>query len=128
MAELNQETGLLVSFKRLCATVLEIGQVRLELVGTELELEKKRLFEGMLWALSALLVLGVGLVMFCGFIILLVWEGYRLAAIGVMALIFLAGAVALFLQARKRLSNPKGMFSASVTELNKDCLALKPKA
>ena len=128
MAELNQETGLLVSFKRLCATVLEIGQVRLELVGTELELEKKRLFEGMLWALSALLVLGVGLVMFCGFIILLVWEGYRLAAVGVMALIFLAGAVALFLQARKRLSNPKGMFSASVTELNKDCLALKSKA
>jgi len=128
MAEINRETGLLVSFKRLCATVLEIGQVRLELVGTELELEKKRLFEGMLWALSALLVLGVGLVMFCGFIILLVWEGYRLAAIGVMALIFLAGAVALFLQARQRLSNPKGMFSASVSELNKDCLALKPKA
>jgi len=128
MAEINRETGLLVSFKRLCATVLEIGQVRLELVGTELELEKKRLFEGMLWALAALLVLGVGLVMFCGFIILLVWEGYRLAAIGVMALIFLAGAVALFLQARQRLSNPKGMFSASVSELNKDCLALKPKA
>jgi len=128
MAEINRETGLLVSFKRLCATVLEIGQVRLELVGTELELEKKRLFEGMLWALSALLVLGVGLVMFCGFIILLVWEGYRLAAIGVMALIFLAGAVALFLQARQRLSNPKGMFSASVSELNKDRLALKPKA
>jgi len=128
MAEINQETGLLVSFKRLCATVLEIGQVRLELVGTELELEKKRLFEGLLWALSALLVLGVSLVLFCGFIILLVWEGYRLAATGGLALIFLGGAVGLLLQARQRLSNPKGMFSASVSELNKDRLALKPKA
>lgn len=128
MAELNQETGLLVSFKRLCATVLEIGQVRLELVGTELELEKKRLFEGLLWALSALLVLGLGLVLLCGFIILLFWEGYRLPAIGVLALIFLGGSVALLIQARQRLSNPKGMFSASVAELNKDCLALKPKA
>jgi len=128
MAELNQETGLLVSFKRLCATVLEIGQVRLELVGTELELEKKRLFEGLLWALSALLVLGVSLVLFCGFIILLVWEGYRLAALGGLALIFLGSAVGLFMQARQRLSNPKGMFSASVSELNKDRLALKPKA
>lgn len=128
MAELNQETGLLASFKRLCATVLEIGQVRLELVGTELELEKKRLFEGLLWALSALLVLGVGLVLFCGFVILLFWEGYRLPALGVLALIFLGGAVSLFMKARKRLSNPKGLFSASVTELNKDRLALKPKA
>jgi len=128
MAEINQESGLLVSFKRLCATVLEIGQVRLELVGTELELEKKRLFEGLLWALSALLFLGVGLVLFCGFIIFLFWEGYRLAATGVIALIFLGAAAALMMQARHRLSNPKGMFSASVTELNKDCLALKPKA
>ena len=128
MAEINRETGLLVSFKRLCATVLEIGQVRLELVGTELELEKKRLFEGLLWALSALLVLGVSLVLFCGFIILLVWEGYRLAATGGLALIFLGSAVGLFMQARQRLSNPKGMFSASVSELNKDRLALKPKA
>ena len=127
MAELNQEMGLLVSFKRLCATVLEIGQVRLELVGTELELEKKRIFEGLLWALSALLFLGVGLVLFCGFIILLVWEGYRLAALGVMALFFLGAALALLMQARHRLSNPKGIFNASVSELNKDHLALKPK-
>ncbi len=128
MADSNPETGLLVSFKRLCDTVLEIGQVRLELVGTELELEKKRLFEGLLWALSALLFLGVGLVLFCGFIIFLFWEGYRLAAVGVMAMFFLGAALALLMKARHRLSNPNGIFSASVSELNKDRLALKPKA
>ncbi len=128
MTESNQETGLLVSFKRLCATVIEIGQVRLELVGTELELEKKRLFESLLWALAALLVLGVGLVLLCGFIIMLFWEGYRLAAIGVLMVIFLAGAAALFFKARERLSHPQGIFSASVNELNKDRQALKPKA
>ena len=128
MAESNQETGLLVSFKRLCATVIEIGQVRLELVGTELELEKKRLFESLLWALAALVVLGVGLVLLCGFIIMLFWEGYRLAAIGVLMIIFLAGAAALFFKARERLSHPQGIFSASVNELNKDRQALKPKA
>jgi uncharacterized membrane protein YqjE len=128
VTESNQETGLLVSFKRLCATVIEIGQVRLELVGTELELEKKRLFESLLWALAALLVLGVGLVLLCGFIIMLFWEGYRLAAIGVLMVIFLAGAAALFFKARERLSHPQGIFSASVNELNKDRQALKPKA
>ncbi len=128
MAESKQETGLLVSFKRLCATVIEIGQVRLELVGIELELEKKRLFESLLWALAALLVLGVGLVLLCGFIIMLFWEGYRLAAIGVLTVIFLGGAAALFFKARERLSHPQGIFNASVNELNKDRQALKPKA
>lgn len=128
MAESNQGSGLLISFKRLCATVIEIGQVRLELVANELELEKKRLFEGLLWALAALLALGVGLVLLCGFIILLFWEGYRLPAIGVLVVIFLAAAALLFSQARQRLSHPQGIFSASVNELNKDRQALKPKA
>ncbi len=127
MTQSPQETGLIVSFKRLCATVIEVGQARLELVSTELELEKKRLFEGLLWALAALLVLGVGLVLMCGFIILLFWEGYRLAALGVLAVSFLAGAWVLLRQARQRLSDPKGMFSASVSELTKDRMALKPK-
>jgi uncharacterized membrane protein YqjE len=126
VAESKQENGLLVSFKRLCATVIEIGQVRLELLGTELQLEKKRLFEGLMWALAALLVLGVGLVLLCGFIVLLFWEGYRLAAIGVLMVVFLAGAALLFSQARRRLSHPQGIFSASLHELSKDRQALKP--
>lgn len=128
MAPLNQETGLLVSFKRLCATVLEIGQVRIELLGTELELEKKRIFEGLLWAAAALMVLVVGLLLLCGFIILLVWDGYRLVAIGLMTLVFLSAAFFLFLQARKRLSHPEGMFHVSASELKKDQFALRPKA
>lgn len=128
MSESNRETGLLVSFKQLCTTVIEIGQVRLELIGTELELEKKRLFEGLLWAMAALLALGVGLVLLCGFVILLFWEGYRLPAIGVLMVIFLAGAALLFSQARRRLSHPQGIFKTSVNELNKDRQALKPKA
>jgi uncharacterized membrane protein YqjE len=126
VAESRQENGLLVSFKRLCATVIEIGQVRLELLGTELELEKKRLFEGLVWALAALLVLGVGLVLLCGFVVLLFWEGYRLAAVGVLMVIFLAGAALLFSQARRRLSHPQGIFSTSLHELSKDRQALKP--
>ena len=128
MTEFNQPTGLFVSLKRLSATVIEIGQARLELFGTELELEKKRLFEGLLWALAALLVLGVGLVLLCGFIVFLLWEGYRLPALGVLTLSFLAGAWVLLLQARKRLSDPQGMFSASVSELSKDRQALQAKA
>ena len=115
-----QESGLFASLRRLLATVLEIAQVRLELLGTEVELEKRRLFDGLLWGVVALLVLGVGLVLLCGFVALLFWEGYRLAAVGVMALLFLVGAVLLMREARHRLRNPTDMFVNSVAELKRD--------
>ena len=115
-----QESGLFASLRRLLATVHEMAQVRLELLGTEVELEKQRLFDGLLWGALALLVLGVGLVLLCGFVILLFWEGYRLAAVGVMALLFLAGGALLMREMRQRLRNPTGMFNASVAELKRD--------
>ena len=115
-----QESGLFASLRRLLATVHEMAQVRLELLGTEVELEKRRLFDGLLWGAVALLVLGVGLVLLCGFVILLFWEGYRLAAVGVMALLFLVVGVLLMREVRQRLRNPTGMFNASVAELKRD--------
>ena len=53
------ESGLLSSLRQLLATVLELAQVRLSLLGTELELEKRHLFSALLWAVLALLVFGV---------------------------------------------------------------------
>jgi uncharacterized membrane protein YqjE len=113
-------SGLFASLRRLLATTLEIAQVRLSLLGTEIELEKRRLFDGLLWAAVALLLLGIGLVLSCGFIILLFWDGYRLTATGVMTLLFLVGGLLLMREARRRLHNPAGMFSTSVTELQRD--------
>jgi uncharacterized membrane protein YqjE len=113
-------SGLFASLRRLLATTLEIAQVRLSLLGTEIELEKQRLFDGLLWAAVALLLLCIGLVLSCGFIILLFWDGYRLTATGVMTLLFLVGGMLLMREARQRLHNPAGLFSTSVTELQRD--------
>lgn len=120
MSDPVSATGLFASLRRLLGTALEVAQVRLELFSTEVELEKRRLFDGLLWAVIALLVLGVGLVLLCGFIILLFWDGYRLAALGLMTLLFLVGGCLLLREARQRLRSPHGMFNASVTELARD--------
>ena len=120
MSDPVREAGLLASLRRVLATVLELAQVRMELLGTEIELEKRRLFDGLLWGVVALLALGVGLVLLCGFVTLLFWEGYRLAAVGVMALLFLVGAVLLMSKARQLLRSPTGMFENSVAELKRD--------
>ena len=52
-----REIGLFASLSRLLATVLHMAQVRLQLLGTEVELEKRRLFDGLLWAGIAIVVL-----------------------------------------------------------------------
>lgn len=91
MSEPARGAGLLTSIQRLMATAIEMVHVRLELLGTEVEFEKRRLFDGLLFGGVALLLLGMGLILLCGFIVLMFAEGYRLAAVGVMALLFLGG-------------------------------------
>lgn len=125
MSEPIKQSGLFASSRRLLATVFEMAQVRLELLGTEVELEKRRLFDGLLWGAVAVLTLGVGLVLLCGFVILLFSEGYRLTAVGVLALLLLVGSLLAMREARQRLRSPTGMFNASVAELERDRAGLQ---
>jgi uncharacterized membrane protein YqjE len=113
-------SGLFASLRRLLGTLLEIAEVRLALLSTEVELEKRRLFDALLWGAVAMLVLATGLTLLCTFVILLFSEGYRLAALGVMALLFLGGGLLLLQQARQRLRSPDGMLAGSLAELNRD--------
>ena len=117
-------TGLLASLRRLLGTVLEMAQVKLEIFGNELELEKRRLADGLLWGAAALVMLSLGLVLLCGFVVLLFWDGYRLAAVGVMTLLFLGGGWLLLQLARRRLRSPGGMFASSLAELQHDQAAV----
>lgn len=116
----TQTSGLFASLRRLLGTVLEIAEVRIALLSTEVEIEKRRLFDALLWAAVAMLVLATGLTLLCGFVILLFSEGYRLAALGVMALLFLGAGWLLLQQARQRLRSPDGMLAGSLAELQRD--------
>jgi uncharacterized membrane protein YqjE len=127
MNETGNERGIFASLRRLLATALEIAQVRLALLGTEVELEKQRLFEGLLWGALALLAIGVGLVALCGFIVLLFWDGYRLAALGVITFVFLAAGVMLLRESKRRLHTPGGMFNVNLSELQRDHDGLVPQ-
>ena len=117
-----QDSGLFASLSRLLATVLQMAQVRLQLLGTEVELEKRRVFDGLLWGAVALVVVALGLVLMCGFIILLFWEGYRLAATGGLMAIFLIAGLLMLRYARNKLSNrtAQGMFDTSLDEIKRD--------
>jgi uncharacterized membrane protein YqjE len=122
----DAQAGLFGTLRRMLANALELAQVRLQLLGTEVELAAQRLVEGLLWGAMAVLVLGLGLVLLCGLLILLVQDAYRLAAVGVLALLFLVGGLWLLGQARQRIRRASGLFEASVAELRRDRAALSP--
>lgn len=121
-----QSGGLLNSLRQLLSTLFEIAQVRLELISTELELEKRRWFDALWLGALALVCLALGLVLLCGTLLLLFWEGYRLAATAGLTVLFLGGGALLLAQARRRLRQPGGMFNASVRELQRDRGVEKP--
>lgn len=120
MAEPAVGGGLLASLRRLAASAAELAQTRLELLGCELEQVKLRAFDALLWAAVALLLLGVGLVGLVACVLLLLQESYRLPALAVLVLLFVAGGIGLMLLARRRLQSPEGLFAASAAELARD--------
>ncbi|PIY27699.1 MAG: hypothetical protein COZ09_13815 [Comamonadaceae bacterium CG_4_10_14_3_um_filter_60_42] len=113
-------TGLFGQLQRSLGTVVELARLRLALLGTELGLEKQRLATGLFWGACAALSLTVAAVLFCGFVILLLWDGYRLAAVGALTLLFLVGGWFLLKVAQRRLGAESNLFSVSLAELERD--------
>jgi uncharacterized membrane protein YqjE len=112
--------GLLASLRRALGSVLELAQTRLELLNCEVEQEKLRLFDALWWGVLSLLLLGVGLVLALAFVVLLLQEGYRLPALGVLTLLCTGGGLGLLRVARRRLRSPGGVFAASAGEIARD--------
>ena len=125
MAEPTSSGGFFSSLRRLGATALEMAQVRLELLSTEIEREKRRILQGLAWGAVAIVLLGMGLVLLCGFVILLFWDSYRLAAVGTLAAVFLLGSALLLRKALQLLHTPAGLFATSAVELRRDSAHLK---
>ena len=105
----TSRAGLFDSLRRLLRTGLEITQVRLELLGADLALEKLRLIDVALRALLGAMLIVIGLVLLIGFVLLL---------------LCLLGGALLLRAARRRLRQGDAMFAATRLELERDRVAL----
>ncbi len=121
----GQHGGLFASLRQLLATALEMAQVRLDLFLTEIEQEKLRVFDGLLWASLGVMLVGVGVVLLCGFVVVLLWDGYRVVTLGVLTLLFLGMGGLLMRAARARLRSPVNTLSDTVDELRRDIAELR---
>jgi uncharacterized membrane protein YqjE len=112
--------GLFGSLRQLLATALELAQVRLELLATELAQEKLRVFDALLRGLLGGLLVGVGMVMVCVFVLVMFWEEHRVLVAGLLAAVFIGAGCLMLVAARRRLMSPSGVLSGSLAELGRD--------
>lgn len=112
--------GLMGSIKQLLSTVTSIASTRLELLANELQEERLRLTQMLLFTLFALFCFGVGILLLTAFIVVLFWDDHRLAALGTLSAIFLALGTLMAIQLRSKAQAKSRLFSASLAELTKD--------
>jgi len=119
-AEGPSRPNLLVALGRLLRTLLGTLETRLEILGTEVEEEKLRLVALLALVLGAAFCLGTGLLLVVAFVVVALWQEYRLAALAGAAGAFLVAGAGLVVAIRSALRRAPKPFSATIEELRKD--------
>ena len=119
--------GLMGSVRRLAATLVAIVSTRLELLANELQEERMRLTQMLLFLLFALFCLGMGVLLLTVFIVVLFWDDHRLAVLGGLCILFFALGTLMTMLLRNKAQSKSKLFSVSLSELAKDRDELEPR-
>lgn len=111
--------------RRLGASLIALGRIRLELLAIELHEEKARVLELLLWSVLTALMVGFGAVFVAVLVTVALWETHRLAALGASALLFIALAAVGAMRLRRLVSGGSTLFQSSIAELREDSAALR---
>ncbi len=111
---------LLDSLKRLARTFLAIVQTRLEIFGADLEEERIRFARLVVLAMAVAFFFNAALALAAAWLVVALWDSYRHATIGILALVLLGAAVGLLLYARRSIHSRPKPFATTLAELAKD--------
>lgn len=75
----HEGAGLFASLRRMLATLVELVHARLELVGTELQLEVQRATNVLLWAFAAIVLGIVAVVLLAVTVLIAFWDTHLVA-------------------------------------------------
>jgi uncharacterized membrane protein YqjE len=113
-------SSLLVSIKRMLATLVELVGTRLELASTELEEERVRLQEIAAYSIAAIFFLSIGVVMATIFVMVVFWDTHRLEAAGACTAFYFVLGIGSALVVRSKSRNKPKAFSTTLSELRRD--------
>lgn len=112
--------GLMSSMQRLLGSLLSVLQTRIEIVATELEEERERVKELVLYGVFALVFISLGMITLTVFVALWLWESYGVHALGVIGVVLLGTGIAIALRARRNERARPRLFATTLAELRKD--------
>ncbi|MDP1690815.1 MAG: phage holin family protein [Burkholderiaceae bacterium] len=121
----NPQPGLLGSARQVLVALIDIGQTRLQLASTELEEERLRVAELLLYAAAALFFLGIGLVLAALLLVLLYWNSQRELVLGGVTAVFLVIGVGLAMAWRRKAGRKPRLLATTIDELRCDRDALQ---
>jgi uncharacterized membrane protein YqjE len=118
--------GVIASLRSLAANAVGIVRTRLELLANELEEERVRTLEILVLGAVALFCAAFGLVLLTAWLVVALWEQYRLFTLGVLALAYLVAAGVTLGVLKSKARERSKIFSASLAELRRDRDVLEP--
>jgi uncharacterized membrane protein YqjE len=122
-----ESKGLLGSLSAFASTLVSVAHTRLELLSTDLEEDRERLFSLVALYLIAAFCLVVGLVIAIILIVFILWESHRLLALSLVAGFFVLAGLGICALAMHKAKTKPRLFSASLSELLKDQQELDAK-
>jgi uncharacterized membrane protein YqjE len=108
------------SIKDALAVLSAILHTRLEIFVTEIEEERERLRQTVVFTLLAFFGLSLGLILLTIFVVALLWEKGWIAALGGLAALYLAVGIGAALKLRQKILSRPGLFPVTMAELAKD--------
>ncbi len=119
--------GWLDSVRRMSDSLLGLVQNRFELAGVELQEEKLRAVNLLVWLALAIALGTAGLLIGMGALALFLWNQAGYAGLVGMAVVSLAGAGWLLHSIRRRIHTARPPFAETVEEFRKDRECLRRK-
>jgi uncharacterized membrane protein YqjE len=123
---MSQSAGLMGSVKRLAGTVLAIIQTRLELLSNELEEERLRVRQMVLYGSVVMFLFAMATMLMTMFVVVLFWDSYRLQVLGGLTVLFLFAGLLVLNALRRAAAERSKLFSTSLSELSDDIDRLTP--
>jgi len=112
----------------MAGTVLAILQTRLELLANELDEERLRFEQTLLYAGIALLFFGLSIMLLTVFVVVLFWDSHRLPVLSALAGFFFVAGLLMWGALRRTAKKRHQLFSASLAELSDDREQLAPES
>ncbi len=120
--------GILHSLRTLGSGVVEAVHDRVALLSTELQEEKFRLIQTFIW-ISAAVFTAIMAVTFASLtIVFAFWDSNRIAALGSLTGLYVAGVIAIIIGLRRFLAKQPRPFDSTIRELKQDAECIRPQS